>query len=370
VQVYPRGGVCWSTSANPTTANSKTTNATGTGTFTSSLTELTGNTTYYVRSYSTNSAGTSYGNEVSFKTSPILPTVTTTTISAISQTTATSGGNITDDGGASISARGVCWSTSANPTTADTKTTDAIGTGVFTSSLTSLTAGTLYYIRAYASNNVGTVYGAEISFTTYNADAISDIDNNHYNIVTIGTQVWMAENLKTTKYKDETVIPLETDNAAWSALITPGYCWYNNDATAYKATYGAMYNWYTVNTGKLCPTGWHVPSDAEWTTLTTYLGGESVAKNKLMETGATHWGTNTGATNESGFTALAGGYRTDDGLFNEIGRNSGFWWSSTERLLNNGFQYGWYRQIDLGFSGVLRSSYRTVGGFSVRCIKD
>ena len=98
-------------------------------------------------------------------------------------------------------------------------------------------------------------------------NSIKDKDRNVYKTVIIGTQVWMAENLKTTKYKDGTAIPLVTDGNAWAALSTPGYCWYNNDAATYEDTYGVLYNWYTVNTGKLCPTGWHVPSDAEWTTI-------------------------------------------------------------------------------------------------------
>ena len=120
----------------------------------------------------------------------------------------------------------------------------------------------------------------------------------------------MAENLKTTKYRDGTSIPLVTENTAWLNLTTPGYCWYNNDAAHYKSTYGALYNWYVLNAGSngwknVCPTGWHVPTDAEWTTLTTYLGGESIAGGKLKETGTSHWlSPNTVATNETGLHTL------------------------------------------------------------------
>ena len=153
---------------------------------------------------------------------------------------------------------------------------------------------------------------------------ITDVDNNLYNTVKIGTQVWMAENLKTTKYNDGTSIPNVTDNTVWSALITGAYCDYNNTPSI-STTYGRMYNGYSVdnniatkvasNGGKnVCPTGWHVPSNAEWITLTSYLGGESVAGGKLKETGTMHWLTpNSGATNESGFTALAGGRRSYNG---------------------------------------------------------
>ena len=161
-------GVCWSTSQNPTTSNSHTTDGIGTGSFSSSITGLTANTNYYVRAYATNSAGTAYGSQVNFTTLPnaTTPTVTATTISNITQTTATSGGNVTSDGGASVTAKGVCWSTSQNPTTSNSHTTDGIGTGSFSSIITGLTANTIYYIRAYATNSAGTAYSSQISFTT------------------------------------------------------------------------------------------------------------------------------------------------------------------------------------------------------------
>jgi uncharacterized protein (TIGR02145 family) len=149
---------------------------------------------------------------------------------------------------------------------------------------------------------------------------LTDVDNNTYKVVKIGTQVWMAENLKTTRYNDGSAIPLVTDNTEWNNLTTPGYSWYNNDSATYAQTYGALYNWYTVETGNLCPTGWHVPSDAEWTTLTDYLGGEAIAGGKLKETGTAHWDSpNTGATDETGFTAFPGGNRTKNGPFSNLG---------------------------------------------------
>ncbi len=166
-------GVCWNTSSNPTTANSHTTDGSGTGTFVSNLTGLTANTFYYVRAYATNSVGTAYGNELTFTTLPnlTLPTVTTTAVTDITQTTATSGGDVTYDGGATVTARGVCWNTSSNPTTANSHTTDGTGTGTFVSNLTGLTPNTLYYVRAYATNSVGTAYGNELTFTTLTLSA-------------------------------------------------------------------------------------------------------------------------------------------------------------------------------------------------------
>jgi uncharacterized protein (TIGR02145 family) len=195
-----------------------------------------------------------------------------------------------------------------------------------------------------------------------------DGDNNYYPIVLIGTQIWMAENLKTTNYNDVTSIPLVTDNNAWINLTTPGYCWYNNDAATYKVNYGAIYNFFTVNTGKLCPTGWHVPTNDEWSILTDYLGGESVAGGKLKETGTAHWNNpNTGATNEIGFTAIPGGFRSDfDGSFDLVG-NSGYWWSSSEYSSNTLF---WYRRMYYSQIYVYRNYFYKQVGLSVRCLKD
>jgi uncharacterized protein (TIGR02145 family) len=198
------------------------------------------------------------------------------------------------------------------------------------------------------------------------SEGIFDGSGNEYTFVTIGTQDWLIENLKTTKYNDGTIIPLVEGATEWEALATPGYCWYNNNKATYGDTYGALYNWHAVNTGNLCPTGWHVPSDAEWTTLTTYLGGESSAGDKLKETGTTHWTSpNTGATNETGFTALPGGYRYYDGTFNSIG-SFGFWWSASEGTTN----YAWSRYMYYNNSTVDKSNANEKYGYSVRCLRD
>ena len=172
---------------------------------------------------------------------------------------------------------------------------------------------------------------AESKTITFDFIDCQDGDGNNYPIVTIGTQTWMTENLKTTKYNDGTDIPLVIVDTAWNSLSTPAYCWYNNDFIN-KVNYGALYNWYTVSTSKLCPKGWHVLSDAEWTVLTTYLGDN--AGGKLKEAGFTHWSSpNTVATNESGFTALPGGFRWSSGYFYFVGYN-GLWWSSSEYHTN------------------------------------
>jgi uncharacterized protein (TIGR02145 family) len=195
---------------------------------------------------------------------------------------------------------------------------------------------------------------------------VKDYDGNIYYTVQIGTQLWMAENLKTTRYNDGTEIPLVTNEQKWLDLSTPGYCWYNNDPATYKITYGALYNWYAVNTGKLAPKGWHIPTDAEWTTLSDYLGGEAIAGGKLKETGTAHWiSPNTDATNEIGFTGLPGGIRHDDGEFYKIG-SYGFWWGSTE----TGFYYAWNRFLNFGNGQINKDYFSKKDGFNVRCVRD
>jgi uncharacterized protein (TIGR02145 family) len=299
---------------------------------------------------------------------PAVPVLTTIIVSNISQTTATSGGNVTSQGSSSVADRGICWSATQMPSISDTHTSDGSGTGSFSSNLSLLTTNTTYYVRAYATNSAGTGYGNQESFTTQqiSGGTVTDIDGNLYHTITIGTQVWLVENLKTTRYNDGASIPLITESSAWGNLDTPGYCWYDNDA-ANKDTYGSLYNWFAVNNGNLAPAGWHVPTDAEWTMLTTFLGGESIAGGKLKETGWSHWRTpNAGATNESGFTALPAGHRDINGTFSAMD-DDGYWWSVSE--------YGttgkaWYRNMNYNYAGVVSVSSNKKNGHSVRCIKD
>jgi uncharacterized protein (TIGR02145 family) len=362
-------GVCWSTNPTPTVADSKTTDGTGTGSFTSSIISLTAGTPYYVRAYATNSAGTGYGNAQSFTTlaNNTIPVLTTASVSAITQTTAQCGGNITSDGGATVTVRGVCWSTNPTPTIANSKTTNGTGTGSFISSITDLSPSTPYYVRAYATNSVGTGYGNTQSFTTAGSSGtVTDIDGNVYQTVTIGTQVWMAENLKVTHYRNGEAIPNVTDNTTWYNLTTGAYCEYNNDLNN-VATYGRLYNWHAVGDSRnIAPTGWHVPTDAEWQTLVDYLGGSSVAGGKMKEAGTTHWlSPNTGATNESGFSGLPGGGRSSNGPYDYVGYYACFW-SSTEGSSSG----AWCRYLYCGNSVVTRLNDDKHLGFSVRCVKD
>lgn len=370
-------GICWNTSADPTISNSKTIESSGLSAFTSNLTQLSPNTMYYVRAYATNSVSTSYGNQVSFTTLEVeVPVITTTEVTSITQTTAIAGGNITDQKGGSVTERGICWGTSQSPTIADNKTVDGTGSDTFTCSITGLTLGVNYYVRAFATNNKGTGYGNTISFRSqigekiFNADLtygiVTDVDENIYQTITIEDKTWMAENLKTTKYNDGISIPLVTDNASWAALSSPGYSFLNNDSATYKQIYGALYNWHSVNTSKLCPMGWRVPNSDEWISLVKYLEGENIAGGKLKEVGDTHWESpNIGATNESGFTALPGGLRDWDGQFRFI-NTDGNWWSATEFEDINAWYFGIINSLSTGFMG---QSMKT-RGFFVRCVQS
>ena len=194
---------------------------------------------------------------------------------------------------------------------------------------------------------------------------VEDNDGNLYGVVKIGSQVWMAANLKTTTYNDGTAIPNVTDATTWAALTTGAQCDYDN-TPANTTTYGKLYNWYAVNTAKLCPKGWHVPSDADWSTLSTTLGGDATSSGALKETGTTHWSSpNTGATNTSGFTALPGGYRDHDGSSIFVGNYSGLW-SSTEFSTS----YANYRGLSNNSTSLYSYNYFKVNGFSVRCLRN
>ena len=197
---------------------------------------------------------------------------------------------------------------------------------------------------------------------------VTDIDGNVYHTVTIKSQTWMVENLRTTHYNDASVTPINfvSDNAAWGGLTTAAYCWYNNDESN-KATYGALYNWYAATDSRLCPTGWHVPKDSEWATLITNLGGDTtLIGGKLKEAGTVHWLTpNTGADNSSGYTALPGGSHYTNGTFYLNGKY-GWWWSTTESSLLE----AWHVYLKYNASNIYRTSGSKKIGFSVRCIKD
>ena len=325
--------------------------------------------------------GTVWTNMIGGTATASLPVIATNeTVTLVTQTSATIGGNITSDGGSPVTSRGVCWNITGNPTILlSTKTTDGTGTGVFISSVTGLTAGATYYVRAYATSSLGTSYGSSTLFTTLSpAIMVTDIDGNVYNTVNIGQQIWMTENMKTTKYSDGTIIPLVNNQTIWDALTetSKAYCWYADDISN-KDTYGALYSWSAAMNGSssstanpsgvqgVCPTGWHLPSDAEWSQLESFLGTN--AGGKLKEINTTHWRTpNAGATNESGFIGLPGGNRHIDGVFYDIG-SYGYWWSATainSTRANNRALYYYLTNLGKDFQDD------KVYGYSVRCIKN
>jgi uncharacterized protein (TIGR02145 family) len=382
-------GVVWSTSPNPTILSSIVIEGNGKGSFSTTLPNLAPNTTYYIRAFATNDVGTGYGSEIKVTTftGTAIPTLTTIPISDITSTTAKSGGIVIGDCGSVVTARGIVWSTSPNPTVSlGTKTNDASGTGSFNSSLTGLSPNTTYYVRAYSINATGPGYGQEIAFTTLSLSfncgisILKDIDGNSYNTLQIGNQCWMKENLKVSKYRDGTVIPLDesggtegnNDKQTWSSRTNGARTVYGH-STVNLVTYGYLYNWFSVVDSKgLCPNGWHVPSDSEWTALTDFLGGLSVAGGKMKSFGTAYWNDpNTGATNESGFSVLPGGFRFSDGSFFNI-RDFAFFWSATE----SESLHAWYRSLGSSIGNVRRSSVISdayndkLVGTSVRCLKD
>jgi uncharacterized protein (TIGR02145 family) len=402
-------GVCWDNRENPTIGSSTTLDGSGVGAFTSNLTGLTPNTTYYVRAYATNSVGTAYGEQKIFTSEQekFAPSVTTGTIADILMTTAScSGNNVTTDGGSAVTSRGVCWSASQNPTTANPKTTDETGLGSYSSNITGLFPNTTYYVRAYAINAQGTAYGDQKSFTTEPGEVVGTYtdgrDDNVYKTVSIGHQVWMAENLA---YLPSVVGP------ATGSRTEPYYYVYGYDstdvatakATANYKTYGVLYNWPAAMNGAassdanpsavkgVCPDGWHLPSDAEWAQLETYLASNghkydgsivhesgiharSLIAKSMADSSGWHTSSNEGAVgntdypeyrNKSGFSAFPGGYFTTNGDFYNLGEGC-YWWSSREYDTKD----AWNRYLPCHGCDVDRSSNYKALGFSVRCIRN
>jgi uncharacterized protein (TIGR02145 family) len=205
---------------------------------------------------------------------------------------------------------------------------------------------------------------AFICLTGCNSNSVKDIDGNYYRTAKIGNQIWMAENLKTTKLSDGTSIPVVPDYDTWSKLNTPAMSWYNNDSTL-KNINGGLYNWQVVDTRKLCPAGWHVPTYRDWFILRMYIKVPELAGGTLKETGTAHWRSpNKGATNSTGFTAIGSGMRSFNGSFN-YNRISGLWWSST--LSGNN---AYYSILNYKSTAITVEPGSKLNGFSIRCIKD
>ncbi len=503
-------GFCWATTTKPTINDNKTSHgsASETGSFTDTLTNLLPNTAYYLMAYAANSKETFYSKEINFTTKNFTPTVTTTAVTSITYNSAYSGGNVTNDGGATVTIRGVCWNTSPNPTIASNHTTDGSGTGIFTSSITGLSPNIDYYVRAYAINNIGTGYGNEISFKTScispsvtsqpsnqsisdggNANfsvtatgtgltyqwqenngggwidisnggsnpaysnaatntltltnvplsfdtydyrcivsgtcspsatsnsanltvtflcgtsTVTDIDGNIYNTVLIGSQCWLKENMRTKKYPGGGTITKgpsahgaagwDTDNAYYSC---PPNSSNNGEDCAAAASLGMLYQWSAAMNGSttpgeqgICPDGWHIPTHSEWTTLerqicndngggscntdfpddvTTieWLGSNGEGSALAGNVSAQSWNTGTLTSDShfgnSGLVVGPSGHRNTDGKYYSRG-DTPLLWSSTE--------YGtsaWRRHLSFSSAQVHRGIDIKTNGRSVRCVQD
>jgi uncharacterized protein (TIGR02145 family) len=332
------------------------------------LSGLTPGVTYHFKIKAVNSLGTVFGDDMVFTTIGMTPTATTQAATNTSSGGSTLNGTVNANGlSTTVSFEyGTTTSYGQTAAAAQSPVTGNVITNV-NAAITGLTQGTTYHFRIKAVNSVGTSYGNDLTFTTTNqATYVTDIDGNLYTTVTIGTQVWLKENLKTTKYNDGTAIPNVTDNAAWSTLTTGAYCDYSN-TPVFSTLYGRLYNWYAIgstNSKNACPTGYHAASDADWTTLSTYLGELTVVAGKLKEQGTNDWTSPNVATNETGFTALPGGYRSQGGTFGLMGSN-GFWWTATE----GGTTFSFFRNMLNSSSNLIRGDNDKHAGFSVRCVK-
>jgi uncharacterized protein (TIGR02145 family) len=296
-----------------------------------------------------------------------LPMVITYTPSYIESTSVTIGCMVESDGGSPILGCGIYMGISQNPETTGTQLQIASDTGSFLGQVSGLLPNTQYFIKAYAENARGESLGAEVNFTT--PGTITDSENTIYETVRIGPQLWMAQNLGTSHYLNGDII--STTNPATldiSNVTSPEFQWSYGGDGSNSTIYGKLYTWYTItDSRKVCPAGWHIPADSEWTTLESTLGGYIIAGSELKEAGNSHWVSpyNLDATNESCFKALPGGYRNITGGFSYLG-SYGYWWSSTEEDATN----GWVRSLFVQSGQISRTAFLKMNGASVRCIKD
>jgi len=387
-------GVVWSTSTNPTTANNSTNNGSGTGSFTSNLTGLTANTTYFVRAYATNSAGTAYGNQLSFNT-----TGGTGVISSLLCYYSTISGTLTEGMPASGVSSSVTY-TGGNGGTHNGQTVNSTGvTGLIATlapgSFATGNGGVTYSITGTPSGSGTASFALNIGGQSCNLTvmvisssplnpnltygSITDQDGNTYATIVIGEQEWMAENLRTTLYANGDAIPNVTlggySQFSWGQTVTGAWAHYHNNSQ-YDYPYGKLYNFFAVHDSRnICPSGWHVPSDAEWNVLIGFLdpgfnpnaqGVQSnTVGNKMKSVGTLYWqNPNSNATNESGFSGVGGGSRNSEGDFSGISVE-GRWWSATVNL-----PYGSYIRTFGYFDGRVYRFNDASGGMSVRCVKD
>lgn len=367
-------GVCWAVHSAPTVADSITNDGTGGTAFTSNLTALNANTTYYVRAYAINATGTAYGNEVNFKTNAGVATITTTNVTDIVALSAKSGGSITNDGGAPITERGIVFGTAPNPTTSNNKVATGTGTGTFTATMSPLASQQTYYARAYAINSYGSAYGNQVQFNAASANTVTDVDGNVYPYVTVGTQSWMSQNLKVSKFKNGDAITNGVSGYNWSTQPSPAYT-FPDKAINNKDTFGLFYSMAVINDGRgVCPVGWHVPTDNDWKVLEVNQGmPQSVADQPNDFPGRGTVGAKFLEGGSSGLNIQKAGYVYLDpgsGASYFSFRDWGLYWTSSHPADPNGL---WFRGFNLGSpdpAPIARGIGDNAYVLSVRCVKD
>jgi len=361
--------------------------------YASELNNLDPGKTYYVCAYARSEHTAAFGTEISFTTEG-LPELITLGLNEITDSTAMSGGTISNDWGFQVTVRGVCWNTTGNPSLDNNEgyTKDGQGDGSFTSLLSGLSGGTKYFLCAYATNSIGTAYGLEVIFETSlssesETDSVTDYDGNEYSTVQIGAQCWMAENLKTTHYADGVKVPWIEGNDVWWEfdVCDKAYCYYNDDPSN-GDKYGLLYTWAAVMYGLsssndnpsgvqgICPDGWHLPSESEWQELEIYLGMNPAQAASIGLRGSDQgsklkaisgWSNDGNGTDQSGFNAIPGGSRGTFGRFYAMG-NYAYFWSSTESVK----KLIWIRQLYYYGTDVLKYDASKTHGYAVRCVKD
>jgi uncharacterized protein (TIGR02145 family) len=295
-----------------------------------------------------------------------LPVVKTFAPEFVASTVMTVGFRVESDGGSKITDCGLYIGNAANPETLGSKISIGADTGSFYVQINGLIPATQFYMKAYAVNSKGQGLGEQETFTT--PATIKDFENNSYETVVLYGQTWMASNLKTTHYLNgDQIATTNPSTFNISGELNPKYMWSYNGDDAYAAVYGRLYTYYTItDSRKICPTGWHIPTDADWITMENNLGGYTIAGSFLKESGTTHWSQyNSDASNITCFNALPGGYRNTSGTFVYLG-NFGYWWSSTEGDSFN----AWVRSMYMQSSQVSKVNFAKFNGASVRCVKD
>lgn len=308
---------------------------------------------------------------------PDLLPVLTTKLSSVDYKAVKVQGDITPTAGLTVIERGVCWSKRILPTVDSTKMIGGKGVGSFTCSVIGLTPDSTYYVRAYATSMAGTTYGNQVSFKVpfmirfkplASYDSLIDVDGNKYKTDTIGTQIWMCENLRVTKYRNGSPISNITSNADWLSTTTGAFCQYTNNSENVQMN-GLLYNWYAVNANdSIAPEGWHVATATDWARLSTFLGGDALAGTKLKEGAHDNWNIylSVKGTNTSGFSALPGGYRSEfNAAFYYLG-DYGCWWTTTEQNATSAI----YRRMNFNDGTIDIYNTSKIRGCSIRCVKN